>query len=286
MKSRLEQAALGFKRSADIFRCPLCGAAMDISAGRSFLCDQGHCFDLAAKGYVNLLGRQKPGTYDKELFVSRRAVMSQGFYDDLTEEIKAIVRRHAKQRPCCRVVDAGCGEGWYLRELREDEALAECDFLGLDIVRDAIRMAAGDGAGVNWCVADLARLPLQDNSVDIILNILSPANYQEFKRVLKADGLLVKVVPGNDYLREIRALIAPQLIRQHYSNQEVLDYSDQHISVTERRRLCRRYPLSAEQRSHFLRMTPLTAGVDLRALPLQEIDHITIDLELLSGSLN
>lgn len=58
-----------------------------------------------------------------------------------------------------------------------------------------------------WFVADLANLPIADQSVAVIMNILSPANYQEFKRVLVDDGLIIKVVPRSDYLAELREAI-------------------------------------------------------------------------------
>lgn len=38
-----------------------------------------------------------------------------------------------------------------------------------------------------------------------MLDVLTPANYDEFRRVLSPDGVLLKVYPGQDYLREIRA---------------------------------------------------------------------------------
>ena len=41
---------------------------------------------------------------------------------------------------------------------------------------------------VNWFVGDLAHLPIQSKSIEVILDIFSPANYAEFERVLKAEG--------------------------------------------------------------------------------------------------
>ncbi len=59
-------------------------------------------------------------------------------------------------------------------------------------------------------IGDLANLPLLDNSIDILLNLLSPANYQEFARVLKPGGLLIKVIPGSEYLKEVRQALQIQ----------------------------------------------------------------------------
>ncbi|MDO4540325.1 MAG: methyltransferase domain-containing protein [Syntrophomonadaceae bacterium] len=285
VESRLQQAAKGFERGAAALCCPLCRGGMAVSGGAALRCEQGHSFDLSARGYVNLLGKAKPGAYDKELFLSRRAVMEQGFYDELLGEIKAIIKEYAPGK-AIRVLDAGCGEGWYLRQLSQDAQLPEgCEYFGVDIVKDAVQLAARDGAGVNWCVANLARLPLADRSMDIILNLLTPANYEEFKRVLRPEGLIVKAVPGNEYLREIRECVAGQLMRKQYSNREVMEHSTENIRVLQRRRIYRRHPLTPAQWHDFLRMTPLTAGADISAIPSDRTDHITIDLELITGRL-
>jgi len=54
-------------------------------------------------------------------------------------------------------------------------------------------------------VGDLRRLPFADGTFSAVLDVMTPANYDEFRRVLSPDGMLVKVYPGQDYLREIRA---------------------------------------------------------------------------------
>ena len=57
-------------------------------------------------------------------------------------------------------------------------------------------------------IANLSNLPFRDNSVSCILNILTPANYTEFFRVLGKDGYLIKVIPNAEYLKEIRSITA------------------------------------------------------------------------------
>lgn len=53
----------------------------------------------------------------------------------------------------------------------------------------------------------MAKSPFGDQSFHIILNILSPSNYKEFKRLLVQDGLVIKVVPRPDYLKELREVL-------------------------------------------------------------------------------
>ncbi|MBA5735303.1 rRNA (guanine-N1)-methyltransferase, partial [Escherichia coli] len=72
----------------------------------------------------------------------------------------------------------------------------------------------------SWTVADLANCPNQAETADVILNILSPSNYVEFKRLLKKDGFLLKVVPEANYLRELREFIYVDE-KSSYSNESV-----------------------------------------------------------------
>src|SRR5690625_6690305 len=69
-----------------------------------------------------------------------------------------------------------------------------------------------------WLVADLAQPPLQDGVCDIMLNILSPSNYEEFNRLLTKDGLIIKVVPRSDYLKELRQYFYQESEKEEYSN--------------------------------------------------------------------
>lgn len=47
-------------------------------------------------------------------------------------------------------------------------------------------------------------MPLIDSSIDIVIDFLSPYNALEIKRILKKDGYIIKVVPGKNYLKELR----------------------------------------------------------------------------------
>ena len=182
-------------RGADVFRCPLCGGAFAL-VGNSFVCAAKHSFDLAAKGYVNLVSGGS-GFYEKPLFAARRAVFAHGFFTPLYEKLDALaVGRQGLW------LDAGCGEGSGLRLVGREAALR----VGVDLAKDGIQLAAaGDADGIVWLVGDLARLPLADGATAVLLNVLSPANYAEFARVLSPGGLALKVIPGELYLRELRA---------------------------------------------------------------------------------
>lgn len=211
-----------------------------------------------------------PSRYDEALFASRRRILEAGFYGAVIDAIRAAMPEDARV-----VLDAGCGDGTVTK------ALARETTVGLDLSKDAIRLAARGGGPILWTVGDLTKLPLADASADVILNLFSPAHYAEFARVLKPDGRLLKLVPQAGYLREIRALMEDRLKRGTYSNDPVVSHLSERFTLLDRRRVTRTYPLSKAQAEDFLRMTPLTFGAAADELDASKLTEITIDVELL-----
>ncbi len=99
-----------------------------------------------------------------------------------------------------------CGEGSHLQRIIEGSNIPATG-IGLDISKDGILLASKRYENSIWIVGDLAKSPFGDQSFHIILNILSPSNYKEFKRLLVQDGLVIKVVPRPDYLKELREVL-------------------------------------------------------------------------------
>lgn len=283
MKSKLEQSVELLGRQPSPLRCPICKGGMKVGRFQSLYCKKSHSFDISKKGTVNLAPGARPSDYDKRLFASRGRILSQGFYDPVADALADLAVSHCRGRTGCAVLDAGCGEGFYLSRLRLDERLPEsCLCFGVDLSKDAVAAAARRPAPVGWCVADLADLPFGDGSFDVVLDVLTPANYREFARVLKPDGVLVKVVPGDGYLKEIRALLSEQLINKRYSNQSVVDYTRENLDISETRELRYTLPLTPGQAADFLLMTPMTAKAE--ALPAPgALSEITIDLVVMAG---
>ena len=181
-------------RGAGLFRCPYCKASLSL-AGNAWVCTRKHTFDLAAKGYCNL-APGKGDFYDAPLFAARRDVFARGFFTPLYEALDACAAGRNGLW-----LDAGCGEGSGLRAVGRAAGLR----VGVDLAKDGIQLAAsGTADSIVWLVGDLARLPLADETVAVLLNVLSPANYAEFTRVLAPGGLVMKVIPGESYLQELR----------------------------------------------------------------------------------
>src|SRR5699024_1896748 len=103
-----------------------------------------------------------------------------------------------------------CGEGSHLSSICDTVSLdleVPVTGVGIDISKEGILAAAKNYSNKVWLVADLAKMPFQEEQFDIILNILSPSNYVEFNRLLKDDGLVIKIVPQTNYLKELREIV-------------------------------------------------------------------------------
>ena len=264
-------------QQADLFRCPLCHSRM--TAGETSLrCENGHDFALSKKGYGDFCPAAKAGAYDDVLFDSRSRFISGGFYGELIENLKALVTEYAPDGP---VLDAGCGEGSFLKALCPDPLARPC--IGLDLSRPGIQRAARGGGGWLWAVGDLSRLPMETGSVAAVLNILSPANYPEFARVLRPGGMVLKVVPGERYLAEVRSLAQDQLRHEAYSNQRVVKLFEEKFRILEAREVCHTYPLTPDQAADLIAMTPLTQGIEKEQLNIAALVSVTIHLHILVG---
>ncbi|MEG0766287.1 MAG: methyltransferase domain-containing protein [Clostridia bacterium] len=278
----MNEAYARFQAQAEVFQCPLCHQRMILDEKGSFHCAKGHCFDMARKGYVNFAPNQKQTQYDTALFAHRRAVFAAGCYAEVAHTLGQWVLRETTRRASFRVLDAGCGEGYYTDALAQNDAMAAKGHLfGVDLAKEAIQLATGYSSPAHWLVGNLANLPFSEGSFDVVLDVLTPANYEEFFRVLRPDGVLIKVVPGSDYLREIRDQVAEQLVHKQYANDRVIDYLEQNAQVLERKTLRYTCPVTSALWSHFLQMTPMTTQVALTDALAP--DAVTIHMEVIKA---
>ena len=269
MKPILDQTAL--------FRCPLCHGVLT-SGETSLRCEKGHDFSISKKGYADFCPGARAGAYDDALFDSRSRFIAGGFYGELIEALDALLNKYAPDGP---ILDAGCGEGSFMKAICPDPTTRPC--IGLDLSRPGIQRAARGGGGWLWAVGDLSRLPLKDGSMAAILNILSPANYPEFGRVLRPGGAVLKVVPGERYLQEVRALVKDRLRSESYSNERVVRLFEERFDLSDSREICSTYRLTSEQAVDLIAMTPLTQGIEKEQLNLTALDSVTIHLHILAG---
>lgn len=159
----------------------------------------GHSFDKAKEGYVNLLiknGSGKRHGDDKLMVKARQSFLDKGYYAPLREAVSEVLGSGHT------VLDAGCGEGYYTSLFAETNTLC-----GIDISKDALRLAARRCKNASFAVASIAEIPLKDASMDAVVSIFAPDSPKEFMRVLKKGGRLITVTPMENHLMELKAAI-------------------------------------------------------------------------------
>lgn len=263
-----------FFRSAEqlgCLACPSCGAAL-ARMGDDFACKNQHRINVNRKGCLNVLSSQVDSCYDAALFAARRRVFDAGCYDEVVQAIEGLLPAGTQ-----RILDAGCGDGWYLNALlTRHEAWYGA---GVDISRDAILQATNLPCTALWVVGDLRRLPFADGSFTAVLDVLTPANYDEFRRVLAPDGLLIKVYPGSSYLQELRAArnLPP------YEEGQVDAYLREKAAIAAKTRVTVTHTVSDELWRDFVWMTPLMQDLsaeEKNAIAAKNAGSVTVDLHV------
>jgi 23S rRNA (guanine745-N1)-methyltransferase len=171
---------------------------------RRLVCARGHCFDIARSGYINLLQPQdrrskQPGDTAAAV-AARRRLHDRGITRLLLDAIAELMAASADDI----VLDAGCGDGFYLGTLAGQTGL---EAHGVDLSTKAVDAAARRYPGCEWIVANADRfLPYSNGSFSIVLSITGRMNAGEFRRVLRDNGRLLVGVPAADDLIELRGV--------------------------------------------------------------------------------
>ncbi len=194
-----------------LFCCPVCGGALERDE-RGCRCAAGHSFDRAREGYVNLLSANRrhsrlPGD-DALMVAARSRFLDGGWYAPLRDALCRLLQDSALPAP--RVLDAGCGEGYYTAALARWASEAGGALAGVDLSKPAVRRAARRCPSGELAVASVYHLPLASGGVDAVVNCFSPLAAGEFGRVLRPGGVFLYVVPGPRHLWEMKRVLYDQ----------------------------------------------------------------------------
>lgn len=200
--------------------CPLDGQPLTLT-NKSLTCPDGHTYDVARQGYVHLLPVQQkksraPG--DSAVMVEARSrFLDAGHYQPIADLLADRVSFMLPADGPAVVVDAGCGDGYYLEQLQRRLAGRSphhgLDLIGLDIAKPAVLAAARRSRACTWLVASNVRPPILPGSVDLVLCLFGFPNYAAFARILRPGGRILLVDPGPEHLIELREILYPEVRR-------------------------------------------------------------------------
>lgn len=267
--------------------CPIDGKKLDRQQ-QQYICESGHTFDIARQGYVNLLPVQhkrskNPGD-SKAMVVARKQFLDTAIYQPIAAKLTELVLAQLQEHEDCCLLDAGCGEAYYtdavFTALWENNDSADFSLIGLDISKDAIFQSTKRNKQIDWIVGTNRKLPVKDESVDIILCLFGFLSVEGFTKALKPGGKIIFVDPGMNHLKELREVIYPSLKKAEPStlqNMEISGFSlKSSDSLTFKERLS-----DVEQIKNLLLMTPhfYRASKEGReaAAELTELD-LTVDV--------
>lgn len=243
-----------------ILICPTCSVSLQ-AFDKHYACINGHSFDKAKQGYVNLLlSHQKrtalPGD-GKEMVDSRKNFLDKGFYKPIAKAVNQQIKKSLSSTPSTdltQIVDIGCGVGYYLSSLQESLSLNGQDYWGVDISKEAIKCASKHKR-INWLVASSKHLPFASNSVDIVLSVFSPLYLEEINRILSSHGKVIMVTPANKHLIELRSILFDR-VEEHGPDKTLEKYSAV-FDLKEQTSLCTSFSLSSQEDIYnLLKMTP------------------------------
>jgi 23S rRNA (guanine745-N1)-methyltransferase len=258
-------------------RCPVCHDTVGRPDPRSLRCPRGHTFDIARQGYVDLSAGRVPHDGDSAEMVADRAdFLAGGGYDFIASALADAAREHGPAGDGL-VLDAGTGTGWYLAHVLD--ALPDAVGLGVDVAKPALRRAARAHPRAGAARCDLwRRLPVADGAAGAVLDVFAPRNGPEFRRVLRADGVLLVVTPAPDHLRELIGTLG--LIRVDPDKAErVAESLGGHFTVAESATHRRTLRLAGPALRTLVGMTPSARHVEPATLPAGEVT-VTAAVEL------
>jgi len=244
--------------------CPLCKTKL-LEEPKRFCCLQGHAYDKAKSGYVNLMiGSSSKAHGDEEaMILSRNRFLSGGYYEPLRLELcESLKSFHLSS-----LVDLGCGEGYYTNQL---EMILKIPVLGIDLSKSALKIAAKANPKVDYVLANITKTPIADHSCDAVLSIFSPFEVKEVQRIGQRYFIVVR--PGPKHLYELK-----EMLYDHVVENPLPEVNYPGATCIQEKELNFRLDLKHEALSDLLMMTPYAHTSPQSGLQkVRQLDHLTV----------
>jgi 23S rRNA (guanine745-N1)-methyltransferase len=225
-------------------------------------CNQGHCFDVSRQGYINLLNvkdkRSKDPGDGSAMIAARSRILSSGLYEKISSKLsqtidelmQVLLSEHQLENSVLTVLDAGCGEGYYLDAcITALQPHYNLQAIGVDISKWAVSAAAKRNKQITWLVASNRKLPVLEKSIDVIVCGFGFPVFSAFKQALKSGAFIVMIDPAEQHLLELRKIIYPM----------IKDYKENDFSVAKK------------EGFSIVSQSPLTYSVNVHKDEMQDI---------------
>ncbi|NBK97335.1 MAG: methyltransferase domain-containing protein [Erysipelotrichia bacterium] len=224
--------------------CPVCKQELQKEEKR-YVCKKNHSFDMAKQGYTNLYLKSSKNSGDnKEMIAARTSFLNMHHYDRLVDAIIEIV----KEKQGNTVIDAGCGEGYYTNLISQ---ATNSEIYAFDLSKEALKYAAKQNKQIHYYLSSIFDIPMSDESCDLLLNIFAPLANEEYYRLVKSGGYLIKVDPHHTHLKEMKDLLYDEV----YEN-EVLALKVKGFRLEKYQELTYTMHLKKEAIQALFKMTP------------------------------
>lgn len=272
MKSKKEQGLDFIKNNINNFICPYCKNSLVLNE-TSLKCPNNHTFDLTKKGTINFITSPKikeSKIYNEKLFTCRRKFIQKGYYEEVYNIIVETI--NSLNLNNFSILDLGCGEGTHTINIL-NKISGNYNYYAFDYSKSAINLAS-DYNSTNrfYFDGDVNNIPITTNSIDVIIDFLSPYSESEVKRVLKNGGMFIKVAPNKDYLLELRQALG---LNEYQKQAKVIDNLAKHFKNISTKTYTKSFAISKEDQDNLIGMTPINTTKNS-----PEIPSITIDLNI------
>lgn len=272
MQSKKEVGLNFIKNFYMDFICPYCKEKMHL-VGESLKCTNRHTFDITKKGTINFIISPKikeSKIYNEKLFTCRRKFIENGYYNDVYELIANEINNLNLDN--IKILDLGCGEGIHSMNILS-KIKSNYKYFGFDYSKDAINLASDYNSSNRFYFnGDVNNIPIASDSMDVIIDFLSPYSESEVKRVLKKGGLFIKVAPSSDYLIELRNANG---LEKYQKQQEIIDNLGKHFKNILTENYHKTFKIKQDDVENLIGMTPLKLN-----MTNLKIEQVTIDLNV------
>ncbi len=223
-------------------------------ASQGLYCDNKHHIDKHEQGYWLFSQAKKPHIDSRQLMRAKHFLLESGIFNPMLQALQQeLTNQLGKNREALSHLDFDCGEGFYLRQLKEtlQATTQNLTQTGISEAENALFAAAKSYTDATYIVSQLKQLPFADNSFDLVTLIDKPMKGKELIRILKPSGLMVQVSPAPRHLWQIKQYIYPNL------TEKAADLSlDKSLTLLSQQRVSFKLDVTADDALTLMEMTP------------------------------